>query len=103
MAKNELSPMPDDITKGLLARKAMQKEPAAVEMSVAQKTAFHRGEPVSKPVRRFGLRAMMYAMVINVVRPAISSVLTLVPFSFSLKSFSMINHLLYKVCLPQKV
>ena len=38
-----------------------------------------------------GLTARMYAMVMNVVRPAVTSVLTLVLFSFSLNIFSMLN------------
>ena len=81
-AKKLFSPMPGAITKGLLARKAMQVVPTAEARQVATNTAFHRAEPVSKFVSRLGFRAMMYAMVMKVVRPAMISVFTEVPFSF---------------------
>ena len=56
-AKKLLRPIPGAITKGLLARKAIVMVPMAEEIRVAIKTAFHRGEPVSKLVSRLGFRA----------------------------------------------
>ena len=88
-AKKLLSPIPGAITKGLFAAKAITKVPIAEAIQVARNTPFHNSEPPSepKPVRIFGFRAMIYAMVINVVRPAKISVRTSVPFSLSLKIF----------------
>ncbi len=81
-AKKLLRPMPGAMTKGLLAKKAMQAVPTAEARQVATNTAFHRAEPVSKLVSRLEFRAMMYAMVMKVVRPVKISVFTVVPFSF---------------------
>ena len=58
-AKKLFRPMPGAMTKGLLARKAMQTVPTAEAIQVARNTAFHSGEPVSKLVSRLGFRAMM--------------------------------------------
>ena len=82
--------MPGAIAKGLFAAKAITSMPIAEAMQVAMKTPFHRGVPTAKPVRRLGLSAMMYAIVMKVVRPATISVRTVVPFSFSLKIFSIL-------------
>ena len=46
--------------------------------------------PTAKLVSRLGFRAMMYAMVMKVVRPARISVLTVVPFSFRWKMRSIV-------------
>ena len=81
--------MPGAMTKGLLAKKAMQAVPMAEAKQVATNTAFHRAEPVSKFVSRLGFRAMIYAMVMKVVRPAMISVFTELPFSFKRNSFSI--------------
>ena len=81
--------MPGAMTKGLLARKAMQAVPTAEARHVATNTAFHRAEPVAKFVSRLGFRAMIYAMVMKVVSPATISVFTEVPFSFKRNSFSI--------------
>ncbi len=88
-AKKLFRPMPGARAKGLLARKAMQNMAMAEAMQVARNTPFHREDPTSKLVSRLGFRAMMYAMVIKVVRPASISVRTVVPFSLSLKKFSI--------------
>ena len=68
--------------KGLLARNAIAHIPTKEEIQVAMKTPFQRGVPVLKLVSRLGFRAMIYAIVIKVVRPAMISVRTVVPFSF---------------------
>lgn len=78
------------MTKGLLARKAMTAVPMALAMQVARNTPFQRGVPTAKLVSRLGFRAMMYAMVMKVVRPARISVLTVVPFSFRWKMRSIV-------------
>ena len=82
--------MPGARANGLLASNAISSVPAKAERIVARNTAFHRGCPplAPNPVSKLGLSAMMYAMVIKVDRPAMISVFTLVPFSFSLKNFS---------------
>ena len=91
-AKNELSPIPGAIANGLFAKNAMTNVPIAEAIQVARNTPFQSDCPpfFVKSVNRFGLSAMMYAMVMKVVRPAMISVLTVVPFCFSLNSFSMI-------------
>ena len=83
-AKKLLSPMPGAMAKGLLAANAMTSVPTAEAMQVARNTPFQSCVPPSapKPVSRFGLSAMMYAMVMNVVRPATISVRAVVLFSF---------------------
>ena len=83
--------MPGARQKGLLAQKAMQTMAMPEARHVARKTAFHSSSPPPdlKLVSRFGFRAMMYAIVMNVVRPAAISVFTEVPLALSLKSFSM--------------
>ena len=58
-AKKLLRPMPGAMTKGLLARNAMQIVPMAEAMQVARNTPFHSGVPTAKLVSRFGLSAMM--------------------------------------------
>lgn len=81
--------MPGAITKGLLARNAIHKDPIADAMQVARKTAFQRSLPsLPKLVSRFGFKAMIYAIVMKVVIPAITSVRTVVPFSFKWKILS---------------
>ena len=89
-AKKLFSPMPGAMTNGLLARKAMHTVPMALAMQVARNTPFQSGVPTAKPVNRLGFRAMMYAMVMKVVRPARISVLTVVPFSFRWKMRSIV-------------
>ena len=90
-AKKLFRPMPGASAKGLLARKAMANIPMAEAMQVARNTPFHSSCPSApKPVSRLGFRAMIYAMVIKVVSPAMSSVLTLVLLSDRWKSFSNI-------------
>ena len=68
----------------------MQKQAIALAIPVAVKTA-----PVSIPEapKIPGLTAKMYAIVINVVKPATTSVRTLVLFSESLNNFSNIFYL----------
>ena len=78
VAKKVFIPMPGAMANGLLAIRAMQNVPRAEHRQVEMNMAFHRGVPVWKPVRMFGLRATMYPMVRNVDRPASSSVLTFV-------------------------
>ena len=58
----------------------------AAEIAVAAKIASD-GMPAAE--RMPGFTARMYAIARNVVRPAMSSVLTVVPFSFSLNNFSI--------------
>ena len=77
------------MAKGLFASSAMHIQPIPEDMTVAKNTPFQSELPTSKFVRRLGFRAMIYAIVINVVRPAIISVLMVVLFSFSLKIFSI--------------
>ena len=89
-AKKLFRPMPGAMAKGLFARNAITNMPMAEAMQVARNTPFHSAEPTSKPVSRLGFRAMMYAIVMNVDRPAMISVRTSVPFSFRRKNFSMI-------------
>ena len=57
----------------------------AAEMAVAAKIAC---EGIPEADNILGLTASIYAIARNVVTPAITSVLTVVPFSLSLKSFS---------------
>ena len=81
-AKKLFRPMPGAMAKGLLARNAMANIPMAEAMQVARKTPFHRSLPSApKAVRRLGFRAMMYAMVMKVVSPAMISVRTVVLLS----------------------
>jgi hypothetical protein len=91
-AKKLLSPIPGAIANGLFAKNAMQNIPIADAIHVERNIAFHNSDvPLApKPVKRFGLSAMMYAIVINVVRPATTSVFTEVLFSLSLNNFSNI-------------
>ena len=86
-AKYAFSPIAAESASGIFARSAMQSVPSADESAVAVKTA-----PASMPAmpRMFGLTARMYAIVMNVVSPAIASVLTSVPRSFSLKNCSIL-------------
>ncbi len=79
-AKKLFRPIPGAMAKGLLARKAMRMVPIPEVIQVAKKTPFQSWEPTSKLVSRFGFKAMMYAIVINVVKPAMTSVFTLVWF-----------------------
>ena len=59
-AKKLFRPMPGAMTKGLFARKAMQKVPTAEAMQVARNTPFQRSAPSApKFVSRLGFRAMM--------------------------------------------
>ena len=88
-ARKLFRPMPGAKQNGLFARKAMQIMAMPDARHVARKTAFQSSSPPARqPVSRFGFKAMMYAIVMNVVRPAMISVLTEVPFSFSLNSDS---------------
>ena len=89
VAKKLFSPMPGAIAKGLLATNAITKIPIADAIQVARKTPFQSSLPSApKFVSRFGFRAIMYAIVMNVVRPAITSVFAVVLFSLSLNNFS---------------
>ena len=88
-ARKLFRPMPGAKQNGLFARKAMQIMAMPDAKHVARKTAFQSSSPPARqPVSKFGFRAMMYAIVMNVVRPAMISVLTDVPFSLSLNSDS---------------
>ena len=87
--------MPAERTKGRFAKKAIQNDAIADARAVAVNMA-----PVSIPVlpRMLGLTARIYAIVINVVIPAINSVFTLVPRSLSLNNFSIEHPLwIYKI------
>ena len=88
-AKKLLRPMPGARQNGLFARNAMQIMAMPEARHVARNTAFQSASPPARQlVSRFGFNAMMYAIVMNVVKPATTSVLTFVPFSLSLNSFS---------------
>ena len=80
--------MADESAKGRLAMNAMRNMAIAEASAVAVNT-----EPASIPVApsTLGFTARIYAMVINVVSPAITSVLTSVPRSLSLKNFSIVS------------
>ena len=71
--------MPADSANGRFAMNAMHSVPRQDARAVASRTAV-----VSMPVEpsTLGFTARMYAMVINVVRPATISVRTVVLFSF---------------------
>ena len=79
--------IPAESANGRFAMKAMQAVPMNDARQVARRTAV-----LSIPVveSTLGFTASMYAIVMNVVRPAASSVLTVVLFSFSLNNFSNI-------------
>ena len=80
-AKKLFSPMPGAMTNGLFARNAIVIVPIAEAIQVAINTAFHSPWPSApKFVSRFGFSATIYAIVMNVVRPARSSVRTFVWF-----------------------
>lgn len=66
------------------------------EIAVAENTA--PADIPSIPPKYDGFTARIYAIARNVVIPAIISVLTSVPCSFSLKSFSMVNFLSLIFC-----
>ena len=63
----------------------MATVPTKEAMAVASRTAVGS---MPAALKILGFTARMYAMVMNVVIPATTSVLTLVPWVFSLKSFS---------------
>ena len=71
--------MPAERTKGRFANSAIQTDAIAEASAVAVNTA-PRSMPQSP--RMLGLTARIYAMVMNVVRPAMHSVRTSVPRSF---------------------
>lgn len=79
--------MPADSANGRLAIRPMHAVPTKDASAVASRTAV-----VSMPVepRIDGLTARMYAMVIKVVIPAMTSVFTFVLFSDSLNTRSNI-------------
>ena len=66
------------------------------EPTVAASTVATKMPPLGIPetARMSGFTARMYAMVMNVIRPASISVWTFVPFSRSLKNFSSISYFL---------
>ena len=70
----------------------MSHVPIAAAIHVAVTTAVSAIPVGEFEPRMTGLRKMMYAMVKNVVKPAIISVLTFVPCSLSLNSFSKENY-----------
>ena len=87
-AKYALSPRPADKANGRFAIKAIHIVPINDAKHVAIRIA-----SLSMPVpslKMFGFTAKIYAIVINVVRPAITSVFTEVLFCLSLKIFSNI-------------
>src|SRR5512145_3081885 len=86
-AKKALSPIPGASAKGNFAHKAITRVATIADIAVAEKTAF-----LSMPVaeRISGLTARIYAIVMKVVIPAKTSVLTFVLLLLSLKYFSNI-------------
>ncbi|OPZ83505.1 MAG: hypothetical protein BWY74_04437 [Firmicutes bacterium ADurb.Bin419] len=84
--KNALRPIPGACAYGTLANNPITSVPITAARMVATKTA-----PLSIPVfsNIVGFTKMTYAIVTKVVSPAISSVLTFVPCSLSLNSFSI--------------
>ena len=85
-AKKLFNPIPGAMANGLFAANAITIIPIKDAIQVAKNTPFHRFCPSApKLVRRFGFRAMIYAIVINVVKPAMISVFTVVWFSLILK------------------
>ena len=60
-------------------------------MKAAAPSPFIPGRFIPANLRMLGFTNIIYAMVINVVTPASISVLTVVLFSLSLKSFSKIE------------
>ncbi len=68
-----------------MASSAINTVPKKDASAVASSTAF---ASIPEAERILGFTARIYAMVIKVVIPAITSVFTFVPFSFSLKNFS---------------
>ena len=89
-AKKLFNPIPGAMANGLFATNAITIIPIKDAIQVAKNTPFHKFCPSApNPVRRFGFKAMMYAIVINVVKPAMISVFTVVWFSLILKIFSI--------------
>jgi hypothetical protein len=88
VAKSAFSPIPGARAMGKLTNKPMAIVTIPAPTAVAKKTAF-----LSIPVdeRIVGLRNRIYAMVIKVVIPAITSVFTVVLFCDNLKIFSNIG------------
>ena len=78
-AKNAFNPIPEARAKGKFAIRPIRKQPSAAEKQVAVTNA-----PASIPVcdKMFGFTAIMYAIVRNVVIPAIISFFILT-FSFA--------------------
>ena len=95
IAKKAFKPMPGAIAKGLLANIANTIVPIPEAIQVARNTAFQRGVPTAQFVRMFGFSAIIYAIVIKVVRPASTSVFTFVPFSLSLNIFFSLLFFIY--------
>lgn len=79
--------MPADSAKGRLAISAIQAVPMKDASAVASRTAV---ESIPAALRILGFTARMYAIVIKVVIPAMTSVLTVVLFAASLNVFSSI-------------
>ncbi|MNN68903.1 hypothetical protein D3C81_1846460 [compost metagenome] len=84
-AKYALRPIPGARATGKLMNSpmAMVKIPAA--KAVARNTEYQPMSMRPKAVRVPGFTDKIYAIAIKVVRPAIISVRTVVPFSFNLK------------------
>ena len=91
--------MPALNTNGMFARNAIKNVAKADANAVAVKIA-----PVSMPdaPRIIGLTAKMYAIVMNVVTPAMISVLTSVPRAFNSKNFSIETSSRTRILLPAK-
>ena len=87
-AKYALSPRPADKANGRFAINAIHIVPINEAKHVAIRMA---SLSIFVPsLKMFGFTARIYAIVINVVRPAITSVLTEVLFCLSLNIFSNI-------------
>ena len=80
-AKNAFMPIPGAWQKGTFARMAVRKQPTAAPMQVAIRTEL---KSILADLRMEGLTKMMYAMAMNEVMPARTSVLTSVLCSLSL-------------------
>ena len=87
-AKYALSARPADKANGRFAIKAIHIVPINDAKHVAIRIA-SLSMPVPSP-KMFGFTAKIYAIVINVVTPATTSVFTEVLFSLSLNNFSNI-------------
>ena len=85
--KNAFNPIPGACANGTFATNPITRVPIAAAIIVATKTAFLS---IPAAAKIDGFTNKIYAIVRNVVNPAINSVLTSVPFSLSLKNLSII-------------